>query len=240
MAGLQCHKRLWWTLHEPAAPELEPDEALQAIFDDGHLVGEVARTYVPGGVLIDLPYNDYAERVTATQAAIRRGEPVIYEASFCASRVFVSVDILEREPKSTAVIEVKSATKVKEQYLPDVAVQAHVVAGSGMEVARMEVMHLNRACAYPDLSNLFTRTDVSESTRELLETMPKVINDQLAMLAGSLPEVAIGEHCWKPYECPFIERCWPARPPHHVSTLYSVGKRALVLEEQGYVREGKS
>jgi uncharacterized protein DUF2779 len=234
MAGLQCHKRLWWTVHEPTAPELEPDEALQAIFDDGHLVGEVARTYVPGGVLIDLPYNAYAERVTATQDAVRRGEPVIYEASFRASRVFVSVDILELEPTSTAVIEVKSATKVKEQYLPDVAVQAHVVGESGMEVARMEVMHLNRACAYPDLSNLFTRTDVSEPARELLDAMPKVINDQLAMLAGPLPDVPIGEHCWKPYECPFIERCWPARPPHHVSTLYSVGKRALVLEEQGY------
>jgi predicted RecB family nuclease len=234
MAGLQCHKRLWWTVHEPAAPELEPDEALQALFDDGHLVGEVARTYVPGGVLIDLPYRAYDERISATQNAVRRGEPVIYEASFRAGRVFVSVDILERESSGSIVIEVKSATKVKEQHLPDVAVQAHVVVESGMEVARMEVMHLNRACAYPDLSNLFTRTDVSESTRELLETMPQVINEQLAMLAGPLPDVPTGDHCSKPYECPFINRCWSARPPHHVSTLYSVGRRALVLEEQGY------
>ena len=86
MAGLQCHKRLWWTVHEPTAPELVPDEALQAIFDDGHQVGAVARTYVPGGVLIDPPYHAYAERVAATQAAVRRGEPVIYEASFRARR----------------------------------------------------------------------------------------------------------------------------------------------------------
>ncbi len=28
MAGLQCHKRLWWTVHEPTAPELPRDEAL--------------------------------------------------------------------------------------------------------------------------------------------------------------------------------------------------------------------
>jgi hypothetical protein len=234
MAGLQCHKRLWWAAHEPTAPELEPDDVLQAIFDDGHRVGRAARTYVPGGVLIDLPHDAYAERVTATEDAVRRGEAVIYEASFHASCVFVSVDILERAPKGTAVIEVKSATRVKEQHLPDVAVQAHVVRESGLEVARMEVMHLNRACAYPDLSNLFTRTDVTETLRELLGAMPRVINDQLAMLAGPLPDVAIGEHCWKPYECPFIERCWPAPPPHHVSTLYSVGRRALALEEQGY------
>ena len=31
-----------------------------------------------------------------------------------------------------------------------------------------------------------------------------------------------------------MSRCWPARPPHHVSTLYSAGRRALLLEEQGY------
>ena len=55
MAGLQCHKRLWWTVHEPAAPELVPDDFTQALFDDGAQVGAAARAYLPGGVLIDLP-----------------------------------------------------------------------------------------------------------------------------------------------------------------------------------------
>jgi len=234
MAGLQCHKRLWWTAHEPGAPELQPDEALQAVFDEGTHVGEVARTYVPGGLLIDLPYNAYDDRIKATQAALRQKTPVIYEASFRAGQVFVAVDILETRPEGTAVIEVKSTTSVKEQHLPDVAVQAHVVRRSGVEASRLEIMHLNKACAFPDLSNLFTRADVTEQAQGALETMPGVIQDQLAMLAGPLPDVAIGEHCTKPYECPFMARCWPALPPHHVSTLYSAGRRALLLEEQGY------
>ena len=50
-------------MHEPTAPELQTDEALPALFDEGTQVGEAARTYVPGGVLIDLPYNAYAERI---------------------------------------------------------------------------------------------------------------------------------------------------------------------------------
>jgi hypothetical protein len=131
MAGLQCHKRLWWTVHEPTAPELQPDEALQAVFDEGTRVGEVARTYVPGGVLIDLPYNAYAERIRATKAALRQETPVIYEASFRASQVYVAVDILASRPEGASVIEVKSTTSVKAQHLPDVAVQAHVVGQGG-------------------------------------------------------------------------------------------------------------
>jgi hypothetical protein len=234
MAGLQCHKRLWWTVHEPGAPELTPDEALQAVFDEGIHVGEAARTYVPGGVLIDLPYNAYDERIKATTAALQQRTPVIYEASFRAGQVFVSVDILETRPEGASVIEVKSTTSVKEQHLPDVAVQAHVVRQSGVDASRLEIMHLNRACAYPDLSNLFTRADVTAQAQDALGAMPGVIQGQLGMLAGPLPNVAIGEHCTKPYECPFMARCWPALPPHHVSTLYSAGRRALLLQEQGY------
>jgi len=234
LAGLQCHKRLWWTVHEPGAPELQPDDALQALFDDGTYVGRVARAHVPGGVLIDLPYNAYDERIARTEAALRRGTPVIYEASFRASEVFVSVDILERRPEGARVIEVKSTTRVKEQHLPDVSVQAHVLNHSGVAAARLEIMHLNRACAYPDLSNLFARADVTEPARSALEMMPRAIQEQLAMLAGPIPEVAIGEHCSTPYECPFKARCWPTLPPHHVSTLYAAGRRARLLEEQGY------
>lgn len=234
LAGLQCHKRLWWTVHEPASPELQPDDALQALFDDGTYVGRVARAHVPGGVLIDLPYNAYDERIARTEAALQRGAPVIYEASFRAGQVFVSVDILERRPEGTSVIEVKSTTRVKEQHLQDVSVQAHVLNQSGVAAARLEIMHLNRACAYPDLSNLFTRTDVTEPACSALEMMPRAIQEQLAMLAGPIPEVAIGEHCSTPYECPFKGRCWPTLPPHHVSTLYAAGRRARLLEEQGY------
>src|SRR5271157_923999 len=96
MAGIQCAKQLWWRVHEPAAPELLPDDAQVRIFARGHRVGEVAHTYVPGGVLIDLPHDEMAARVAATAKALADGAPVIYEASFVADGVFVSVDILER------------------------------------------------------------------------------------------------------------------------------------------------
>ena len=39
LAGLQCHKQLWWRVHEPDAPELVPDAAHRNILDQGNEVG---------------------------------------------------------------------------------------------------------------------------------------------------------------------------------------------------------
>jgi predicted RecB family nuclease len=234
MTGLQCHKLLWWMVHEPAAPELELDGRASAVMDQGARVGELARTYVPGGLLIDLPYDAYAERLAATEEALRGGCPVIYEAAFRADNVFVSVDILERRGSRYCLVEVKSTTSVKEHHLLDVAIQTHVLRRSGLDVTRMEVMHLNRECAYPDLSTLFVRQNVTELVEGLLAKIPEQIAAQATMLAGELPSVAVGDHCSAPYECPFVERCWPERHPHHVSTLYAMRRRALELDQDGY------
>lgn len=234
MAGLQCHKLLWWMAHEPAAAELDVDDARQAVYDQGHRVGALARTYVPGGVLVDLPHNAYEQRLEATRQALAQGAPAVYEAAFRADDVFVSVDILERRERGFGLIEVKSTAGVKEQHLPDVAVQSHVLRRSGLDVSRMEIMHLNRACAYPDLSNLFTRADVTERAETRLATVPGEIAAMTAMLAGRLPSAATGPHCARPYACPFTDRCWPVLPPFHVSTLRAMQRRLLELDEQGY------
>ena len=131
-AGVQCHKQLWWRAHEPDAPELtNPDAATELVMQQGKEVGELARAYVPGGVLIDLPHYAIAERVAATQAGLARGVPVIYEASFLAGDVYCAVDILERvngSPRYT-VVEVKSGTRMKPEYVADVAINARVHGG---------------------------------------------------------------------------------------------------------------
>ncbi len=38
-ADLQCHKLVWWQVHEPLAVELQPDKVLQDRFDQGAQVG---------------------------------------------------------------------------------------------------------------------------------------------------------------------------------------------------------
>jgi hypothetical protein len=78
-------------------------------------------------------------------------------------------------------------------------------------------MHLNRECRHPDLSNLFTRADVSEEVETFLPEVQGEVKAQLAMLRRSTPpSVSVGRHCTSPYECPFLDRCHgvePAAPP---------------------------
>ncbi len=228
MSGLQCPKMLWWKVYEPEAPELMADDWLQAILTRGQRIGELARAQVPGGVLIDLPYHDLEGRVAATARALAEGAPAVYEASFLEDGVFVAVDILERRDDGFVLVEVKSTLDVKKEHLPDVAVQMHVVRRAGLKVKRAEVMHLNRACRHPDLSNLFVRENVTSLARPALRDVPTRIASLASALAGPLPDALTGPHCKSPYACPFVERCRPPLPDHHVSTLYKIRASKVV------------
>jgi predicted RecB family nuclease len=225
---------LWWMVHEPNAPELRGDDGLQAVFARGHRVGGLARAHVPGGILVDVPHHELERRVAATAKLLAEGARAVYEASFFEEGIFVSVDILERQRGGFVLIEVKSTLDVKDEHLPDVAVQLHVLRRAGLTVRRAEVMHLNRECRHPDLSNLFVRENVTSRLRSALRVVPKQAADLLSALAGPLPDVPAGPHCNEPYACPFMERCWPKLPEHHVSTLYRIrAKRVATLVADG-------
>lgn len=233
MNGLQCHRLLWWSVHERDAPELVPNAATQVVFAQGHRVGEEARRRFPGGVLVDLPHQAIDARVQRTAELLQAGAGVIYEASFRANGVFVAVDVLVRRGKSWDLYEVKSSTKLKEEHLPDAAVQRHVLEASGLRVGRVFLMHLNPECTAPRLDDLFTAEDVTEQARALDGEVVAQVRAQQKVLAGKLPDVEPGEQCRAPRECPFWARCHEELPEHHVSTLYYIGKRAQQLVDDG-------
>ncbi|HEX9710322.1 MAG TPA: hypothetical protein VGB42_10210, partial [Candidatus Thermoplasmatota archaeon] len=194
-SGLQCHKKLWWEVHERDAPELQPDKVLQDLFDQGRQVGEAARTLYPGGVLIDLPHDAGTERVAATREALDAGAPAVFEATFIADGIFVAIDVLEKQGDGYRLTEVKSSSSQKPEHIPDVAVQARVAAACGVKITAAEVMHLNKEFRHPDTGDLFARTDVTGPVVAFLPQVEGEIARQREMLAGPLPDVPIGAHC---------------------------------------------
>jgi predicted RecB family nuclease len=233
VAGCQCHKLLWWKVHEPKAVELQPDKVLQDLFDQGRLVGEKARTRYPGGVLIDLPHDAGAERVAATKQALDAGAPAIFEATFIADGTFVAIDVLEKMGGGYRLTEVKASNSQKDEHIADVAVQARVAAACGVNVTAAQVLHLNREFRHPDVGELFARSDVTAAVAAYVGTVPAEMVRQREMLAGPVPDVPIGAQCFEPRECPFIGRCWP-HGADHIGHLAGVGpKKTVAYLERG-------
>lgn len=229
--GVQCHKWLYWAVHDKDAPELVPDLTLQHRFDVGREVGERARTCFPGGILIDRPPWEKKQAVAETLEAMNSGVPAIFEAAFESDGIHVRVDILERSGRNRwRIAEVKSTTKVKLEHIPDMAVQWHVLEASDVPLTGVDLMHLNRECVYPDLSNLFARSDCTPAVKGYLPEVAPRAREMIAMLSGpEPPAVEIGPHCSDPYECPFTGRCWPEPVVHGVGELYR--KRPEQLEQ---------
>jgi hypothetical protein len=224
VAGVQCHKLLWWKVHEPNAPELQPNGVLQDLFDQGRIVGELATKEFPAGVLIDLPRTAVPERIAMTKDAISSGAPAVFEACFLAHDTFVAVDILERTDDGFHLIEVKSSTSQKPEHVPDVAVQVHVLSRSGIDVSFASVMHLSADFRNGEVGARFSTSDVTASAKEFEEGVEVELTQQLAMLGGQCPDAPIGARCHDPRPCPFLERYWPS-DPNHIRRLYNVGPK---------------
>ena len=236
LAGLQCHKRLWWQLHDPGAEELRESIIAQYRMEEGSRVGAVARTYVPGGHLIERKARSIASLVAETRAAMETKVPAIYEGAFLAGDTLVFTDILQRVDDGWTLIEVKATSSISPaEHIPDIAVQASVLRAAGVRVVRYELMHLNRECRHPDLSSLFVREDVTPQVLEMIDSIDAAIAVELGVaLESAAPSVTTGEHCSKPSECPFLARCWAPMPEHHVSTLYRIGKKADEFVASGW------
>lgn len=179
-SGLACPKRLWWEVHEPDAPELRPDAQMQWMFRQGQEVTLAARSRVPGAR---------------------------YEANIRAGLLHARVDILEPlDGGGHALIEVKGSNEIKIEHKWDVAFQRHVAAAAGVEVARTELMYLNRECRHPELEPLFIRKDVSGDIEPLTAQVPAMAERLMAVLEGPLPGDSRNASCG---DCPFQDRCWP-------------------------------
>ena len=141
--GSQCWKLLWYAYN--AKDQIpEPDAATQAIFDQGHEVGDLAKSLYPGGIEVSADATDFEQVLRQSLEAAKAGNP-LFEAGFVHGGGFARVDILN--PVSLDawdIIEVKSSTEVKDVNLLDLAFQAFVYNGAGPNIRRCCVMHVDR------------------------------------------------------------------------------------------------
>ncbi|RPI65148.1 MAG: DUF2779 domain-containing protein [Ignavibacteriales bacterium] len=209
--GLQCEKHLYlYKYHYDEMDELS--EMQKAIFKRGTNVGELAHKLFPGGVIAaqgDPP--NYEKALKRTKELINGNAKVIYEAAFMFSEVLSIADIVVMEKGGARVYEVKSSTSISETYLNDAALQYYVISNLGIRVKDFSIIYINNQYVRKgdlNLEELFTTESVLElilplqrSVKENVDKFKKVI------LKKKMPDVEIGEHCYKPYTCGFYDYC---------------------------------
>ena len=236
MKGLQCHKALWLSTNNPGL--LGESEATSQTFSQGLEIGELARDIFPAGVPILFDGFTFDEQIQETQKALVKAK-VIYEAAFMHNGLFVKADILRKVRGGWELYEVKGSSKVKDVHLDDVAVQYHVITGSGITLTKAFVVHLNTSYCRKgtlELDKLFTCQNVTNETLERQAGVKKEIAGQKRMLKGKEPDIAIGPWCNAPYECDFLCRCWKNVPEDSVFDLGGKGVDTFALYHQGIVK----
>jgi hypothetical protein len=235
VAGVQCPKRLYLQVHRPDLAT-DSDEASIAIMDQGQLVGIEAQKAFPGGVLVDASYEELDKAIAMTRELVANSDvPAIFEATFEADKVLVRVDVLKRDGDSAfQILEVKSSTTLKNEYLYDIGIQKQVVTRAGLNVSAASLMHLNRNYVYGggnyDSSALFQIVELTPEIAIDEGEIESLAIEQLRVLAGSKPpEIKAGTQCKNPVRCEFFDECNEPVPLFHVSTLPRISVKKLDL-----------
>jgi hypothetical protein len=218
--GAICAKSLWLYKHRRnLIPPTTPGQ--QFIIDQGHIVGRLAQKLFPGGddASPATPF-DYQPSLELTQKLIAEGRQVIYEAAFQYDDVLAALDILVKKDDGWHGFEVKSSTKVHDINVTDAALQFWVMAGSGIELKDISIVHINSDYERHDnldVEKLFK----TESVYYLALALQDEITESVAKLKKvvarkTIPATPIGRQCTTPYPCNFIDRCFAKVPEESI------------------------
>lgn len=240
--GLQCTKLIWYIYNEPEAIP-EPDEATQAIFAQGHLVGDYAKKLFSKGVEVDHT-GSFDDGLRSTRALISKRVPV-FEAALAYKNCYARADILEPVGKDKwNLIEVKSSTDLKDVNYHDIGFQYYLYTGAGLKIDKCYLMcidntYVRNGDIEPD--KLLKKIDVTE---EIKTTYNKTIEDNVSEMVDAIAdetykEIGIGKHCNDPYDCPLIDHCWSFLPERNVFLLYRNNKLPMTLIKEGILELSK-
>jgi hypothetical protein len=188
----------------------------------GIMVGNQARKEFPGGVLVNR-FQNGSKPLAETRTYLHDNKiTAIFEAGFCYQDTEVFVDILQREGSKWNLVEVKSSSSVKDDYIDDVTVQYMVLSNSGVAINRIELMYLNKHFVYQGDNNydgLFIREDISERVIHHTRYLSDAVKQIRKNLTKNEPVQHVDGHCKHPYPCEFKSYCEKQDGEYPVSWL---------------------
>ena len=218
----QCPKALWLKVYKPE--EAEVDEGVQARFEQGNVVGDLAMQlfgpFVEVTTLNEDGSQNLAVMIEKTKQEMDAGTENICEASFDYEGNYCAVDILRKTSGGWAIYEVKSSSSddqkeekmdAFQKYAVDIAYQKWLLTKCGINVTGTNLVCLNKDYVLDgelDIQELFRIVDLSEQVEnELLKVPPQVRQAMQVINQEDEPYLDLGEHCRNPYPCAFWDYC---------------------------------
>ena len=207
----QCHKAFYFYKKHPyLRDKISIDK--QLTFKRGHQVGDLAQTLFPGGIDVSKNSKSSAEGLALTATLVEKKTPVIYEATFAYNDALIMVDILCLDNEKYTAYEVKSSFKISEVYLKDACLQYYVLKNALTNLEDLFLVTLNQDYVFEneiEPKKLFKKRSVkTESEKNLPYFENQLFNAQLTLEQNKIPNIAIGKHCFKPYQCDYFSNCW--------------------------------
>jgi hypothetical protein len=229
ISAWQCPKRLHLEKHHPEYGEVSSQT--ESLFATGHQVGAVAQQLYGTADSVEVEF-DFKRMEAETRRLVEGGANFpIFEATFRHENVLVRVDTMIPDADGWRVIEVKASTSVKDYHVLDCAIQDWVLRNSGINVTSISLAHINNQFVYEGGGNyegLLLENDLTDEVRTLEPTVIDLLVKARDAVAGQIPDIAVGKQCNTPYECQFIQHCWPTDTTYPITGLG--GSRAKLAE----------
>jgi len=229
ISAWQCPKKLHLEKHHPELGEVS--DQTESLFATGHQVGAVAQQQYGTADSVEVAFN-FKRMEAETRRLIEGGAGFpIFEATFRHENVLVRVDVMIPDGDGWRVVEVKASTSVKDYHILDCAIQDWVLRNSGINVTSISLAHINNQFVYAGDGNydgLLLENDLTDEVRILEPTVLELVAKARDAVTGPLPDVVVGMQCTSPYECQFINHCWPTGAEYPITGLK--GGRAKLAE----------
>ena len=223
ISAWQCGKKLHLEAHHPELAETS--SMAESLFAAGNQVGDIAKQVFGSGDGVEIPYSvGLNEALGQTAELLANGyDAPIYEATFQFDGVLVRTDVLlPVEGGGWRAIEVKAAASVKAHHEVDCAIQYWVLRNAGLDLKAISLAHVDTAFVYQggaDYRGLLVEQDLTARARQLQGEVVELISAARTAIAGAVPDMPVGGHCYSPYGCAFMSHCWPAQAEYPVMGL---------------------
>src|SRR5205823_12811316 len=122
------------------------------------------------------------------------------------------------------LVEVKSTADLKDHHLEDLAIQSHVLSGSGLKLASVWLAHINREYVLTgtevDPHQFFLFRNLTTRAKNLQPELTFRLRSQFRILAmPTSPDIPIGPHCTNPIVCEFFHDCNQLLPDDHIGYI---------------------